>query len=116
MSGSATLYQIGRLAGDPVSKMAGTTPVVEMRIVSSQGKGEKEKAQWVTASFFGKQGDLVRDLKKGDMIAVQGPLNVREYKTRAGEARTSLEIAVSSFTFLGGKKDEAPAGGGHAPF
>ena len=52
-----------------------------MRIVSSQGKGEKEKAQWVTASFFGKQGDLVRDLKKGDMIAVQGPLNVREYKT-----------------------------------
>lgn len=116
MSGSATLYQIGRLAGDPVSKMAGTTPVVEMRIVSSQGKGEKEKAQWVTASFFGKQGDLVKDLKKGDMIAFHGPLNVREYKTTAGEARTSLDVAVSGFTFLGGKKDDAPAGVPNAPF
>ena len=116
MSGSATLYQIGRLAGDPVSKMAGTTPVVEMRIVSSQGKGEKEKTQWVTASFFGKQGDLVKDLKKGDMIAFHGPLNVREYKTTAGEAPTSLDVAVSGFTFIGGKKDDATDRAPHAPF
>ena len=116
MSGSATLYQIGRLAGDPVSKMAGTTPVVEMRIVSSQGKGDKEKAQWVTASFFGKQGDLVKDLKKGDLLGIQGDLHARAWKDNKGEPRVDLECVVSKFTFIGGKTDDAPAGVPNAPF
>jgi single-strand DNA-binding protein len=116
MSGSLTAYQIGRLSEDPVAKTAGGTNLVEMRLVSSQGKGDKEKTQWVKAAFFGKQADLVKDLKKGDMIAVQGPLHARAWSTKSGEARCDLELTVNSFTFIGGKTTDKTAGGEGAPF
>lgn len=116
MSGSATLFQIGRVVAAPESRMAGTTPVVEVRLVSSQGKGDKEKTQWVKGIFFGKQGDLVKDLKKGDLLGIQGDLHARAWKDNKGEPRVDLECVVSKFTFIGGKTDDATERAPNAPF
>lgn len=68
------------------------------------------------AAFFGKQAALVKDLKKGDLLAINGPLHVRAWSTKSGEARADIEITVNSFTFLTSKGEEKTAGVAGAPF
>jgi len=50
---------------------------------------------------------LSNHLKKGQMVFVQGDLNVRQYTTRDGRNGVSLDVTIEKFQFAGGKKEEA---------
>ncbi len=47
---------------------------------------------------------LNSNLKKGQQVFVQGDLLPREYTTRDGQTRTSLDVTVNTFQFLGSKQ------------
>ena len=49
---------------------------------------------------------LSNHLKKGQMVFVQGDLNVRQYTTRDGRNGISLDVTIEKFQFAGGKKEE----------
>lgn len=46
--------------------------------------------------------------KKGSLIAVQGSVQSRQYQDKNGANRTAVEIAASSVSFAGSKKEAAP--------
>jgi single-strand DNA-binding protein len=48
-------------------------------------------------------------LKKGSLVYVEGRIQSREYKDKAGQKRTSFEIVATNFHMLGGKPDAAKA-------
>lgn len=65
--------------------------------------GAKQQPLWVRVTLWGKQAEgLTPFLTKGKQIAVQGELDVREYTTREGEKRFSVEVQGRQITLLGG--------------
>jgi single-stranded DNA-binding protein len=52
---------------------------------------------------------LSKHLKKGQMVFVQGDLNVRQYTTKDGRNGISLDVTIDKFQFAGGKREESTA-------
>jgi single-strand DNA-binding protein len=115
----------GNLVSDPEVRF---TPngkqVTELRIGATYSRRDKQTGQWedegdplfVTASFWGDGYEHIHSLRKGDRVAVSGPLKLRSYQTQNGETRESLELIFPRFLGSTPKKNpqtsfQAPAGG-----
>lgn len=62
----------------------------------------KKKYNNIKMSLFGEQADAaVTDLKKGEIIAVEGRVSSYEWLDKNGEPQTSIQLTVSSYTKLG---------------
>lgn len=48
---------------------------------------------------------VTRYFEKGQMIAVQGSIQTRNYEDKNGNKRTAVEIVANSVSFCGGKKN-----------
>ena len=60
---------------------------------------------WVRVTAWNKTAELIANyVKKGDMIGVNGRLDVREYEVD-GSKRTAYEVIADQIHFCGGKKD-----------
>ena len=68
---------------------------VNMRI------GEGETVQWAQVAVFGESAELAASLEKGDHLYVEGTLQLRTWKTDAGEQRAGLNIAARRVEVLG---------------
>ena len=53
-----------------------------------------------TAEFIG------RYFKKGDMIAIQGSIQTRNYDDKNGNKRTAVEVVANNVSFCGGKAEK----------
>ena len=68
------------------------------------GKGEPI---WLRIVAFGKLAETVEKfVKKGSQVLVAGRLSVREYTTKAGKERTSVEILAQSIEVQHGAKQQ----------
>ena len=67
----------------------------------------RDKTLWVRIVAWNKTAELLNKYtKKGDMIGVNGRLDVREYEVD-GNKRTAYEVVAEQIHFCGGsKKDE----------
>lgn len=100
---------MGRLTADP--KMSQTTTgkrVAEFRIACD--RFNRERADFFTVIAWDGKADFVsRFFRKGDLIAVDGRLQSREYQDKQGNNRTVVEISASNLHFCGGKNSSAEA-------
>jgi single-strand DNA-binding protein len=95
----------GRLGKDPELKQAGQSDVLEFSVGNNVGWGERRITNWFKCSLWGKQAvSMQPHLEKGKEIFISGELTAREYTTRDGEKKTSLDVKVSSIDFVGGGK------------
>lgn len=103
---------IGRLGKDPESRSTSTgTTVVNFSLATSRKYNGKEQTQWHNCVAFSGTGDTIaRYVNKGDQLAVEGEISYRTWDDKNGNKRTSTEIIVQSFHFVGGKS--APAQNG----
>jgi len=100
---------MGRLVADPDLKqtpngisLATARLAVERRYKSANGERESDFiniAAWRNTGEF-----LSRYFRKGDMVAVQGPIQTRNYVDRDGINRTSVEVVADQVSFCGGKQ------------
>ena len=109
----------GRLGADPELRQAGQTPVLNLRVATSEREkvdGEwQDVTTWFGVSLFGKRAEsLSRFLRKGAFVSVVGKLRVRTYQTRDGETRTALEIDSSDID--PGPKQEQRSAGTHRDY
>ena len=97
---------VGRLAID--SKFDdGQFKILKFRMASDVGFGDKKTTLWIQCNMWGARGEkLTQYLKKGQQVFVTGELSNREYTTREGEKRTSLELNVQQLDMIG-KNDKA---------
>jgi single-strand DNA-binding protein len=107
----------GNLTKDPeLRSTPGGTSICGMRIaVNSRRKDESgqwvDKPNYFDVTVFGAQGEnCAQYLAKGRPVAVDGRLNWREWESKEGGKRQSVDIIADSVQFLG-SRDGAQGGG-----
>lgn len=96
---------IGRLTRDSEKVTpANGTEICNMRIaVDRRGEG----AVYVDVKAFGRQAQTAgRYLAKGRQVAIDGRLELDEWRTDSGESRSRLYVIAGSVQFLGAKPQD----------
>lgn len=98
MSGINKVFLSGRI-GNVEARTAGETPVTNISVATSYGKGESEKTEWHRLVAFGKAAEILAQYAaKGDKIALTGRLQTRSYTTEGEEKpRYTTEVVVEDF-------------------
>ena len=104
---------IGHLGADPeVKYLQDGTAVTNINIACSerwkdkQTGEQKERTEWVRASSFGKQAEVIGQyFKKGSQIYISGQMQTRKYQAADGTDRYSTDIRIGQFQFLDKKDD-----------
>lgn len=115
-----SIVLIGRLTKDPELKyLPSGKALCTMRLAVDRGttnaQGEKE-VDFIDCLAWEKQGENVANYKKkGDLIAVQGRLQIRTYETQEGQRREKAEVVANAFggvRFLDSGRDSQQDSGG----
>jgi single-strand DNA-binding protein len=109
---------IGRAGNDPeIRYTANGTAVTSFSLAVNNRRREKngdwvEDTEWFRITVWERQAESVSQyLSKGRRVFVEGRLSTSQYTSRAGEARTSLEVRASNVRFLDSPNgDSATAG------
>ena len=64
---------------------------------------QREEVSFIDCSAWGPVGETIaKYAKKGSAVLVSGRLNQRSWEDKSGNKRSSVEIVVEDFSFLGG--------------
>lgn len=99
---------IGRLGADPETRfMPNGDGVCSFRIAVGWKTKEKEGAEWVSITAFGKLSEICAQyLTKGSQVFVSGRMKTDEYE-KDGIKRYSTKIVADRMQMLGGKSDRS---------
>jgi single-strand DNA-binding protein len=99
----------GRLAADAELRHAPTgTAVLNFRVASDVGFGDKKSTNWFACAIFNKRAEsLAPHLKKGQEVTIFGQLTLREYTNRDGVKQISPDVFVDDIQMHGGKQQAA---------
>ena len=93
----------GNLGADPEMKMFKEETLATFSLAHTprtkvNGQYEDGDTTWFRVTFWNSKSDAVlENLKKGDRVMVIGKLTQSTYTNKAGEVKTSLEIAGNNF-------------------
>lgn len=112
---------IGRLGADPETRYtASGDPVCSFRIAVGWKSKDKEGAEWVPCTAFGKLAEICGQyLQKGSQVFVQGRFRTEEYE-KDGIKRYTTKIMLEQMQMLGSRPEgsqqrQAPADDGYQP-
>ncbi len=96
---------MGRLTRDPEKRYtADNTPVTSFSIAVNR---DKDRSDFFDCVAWRQTGEFVaKYFGKGDMIAVRGRIQNRDWTDKNGNARRSTEIIADEVSFCGSKKDK----------
>jgi single-strand DNA-binding protein len=102
----------GRAGSDPKQRFTQSgQEVADVNIAC----GTKDKTTWYKCSFFGKQAEIVlKYVKKGDPVNVNGGLELEEWTDRNGIKQTTPKINFAN-VHLVPNKAAAPQAQGNKP-
>lgn len=111
-----TAIIMGRLTADPELRTTTTGLSVTSFTVAvdrNYKSGDERQTDFINVTAWRGTADFVsRYFKKGQMIAVQGSIQVRNYEDKNGNKRTAFEIVAENVSFCGSK---AEGGNNYAP-
>lgn len=100
---------MGRLTADPELR---TTPnglsVTSFTVAVDRNykSGDERQTDFISVVAWRGTADFVtRFFKKGQMIAVQGSLQVRNYEDKNGNKRTAYDVIADNVSFCGSKNE-----------
>ena len=77
---------------------------------------QKEEVSFIDCSAWGKLAETIAQYgKKGNGVLVSGRLNQRAWEDKNGNKRSSVEIVVEDFNFVGGRDGGNASAGYSAP-
>lgn len=101
----------GHLARDPETRTVNNQEVVSFTVGSTSAVKNEDgnyNTMWYSCSVWGKFGNRIANMHKGDPIMVTGSLNVRNYAKRDGTNAYSLDVRVTDYSLMGSpKRNEA---------
>lgn len=100
---------IGRLTKDPDLKFtAGSGTAVSRFTVAVNRQFKKDETDFINCVAFGKTAETISQyLTKGRQIAITGNIRTGSYDGQDGKKHYTTDVAVESFEFIGGKKDNS---------
>jgi len=111
------VFLIGNLTRDPELRYTPSGIPVSRFTVAVNRVGSKEnEADFIPVVAWRRLAEICGEyLKKGSPVALDGKLQVRSYKGKNGEQKTSVEVVADNMQMLGRKpaaekpaQDEAP--------
>ena len=113
------IAMMGRLVADPeLKKTSSDVSVASFRIAVDREfvrQGEARQADFISVVCWRQTADFVcRYFGKGDMIALNGRLQTRQYDDRDGKKHTVTEIVAENVSFCGGKSEDGKQRGADA--
>lgn len=102
---------VGRLVKDSELRYTANDKAVGNFTLAVNRKYKNEKGEYETdfikCTIFGKSAEaLNKYAHKGDMIGAEGSVQIRHYKDKEGNDRTTTEILVEKIHFVQIKKNE----------
>jgi single-strand DNA-binding protein len=92
---------VGRLGQAPELREVGDKKTATISVAT---KEYGDKTEWHRVCLWGKDAEVVAQyVAKGDLIAITGRLQTREYTTKDGEKKYTTEIVANRVTLCGGK-------------
>lgn len=89
---TAVVTITGWIATDPDIRDGGRTPFAMFSIAVSRGFDDSKTTTWFRVKGFGKfWTDKIEKLNKGDLVLINGEIELQEYETN-GETRTTLVV------------------------
>ena len=107
----------GRLVNDPEIKVGkNDKKFVTFRLVVNQQFGEQENASFYNCTGNEAMASRIEKagLAKGRMIHVSGNQTIREYSDRENHPRTSVDVGILDWHYVGSKPKEGDADGNSA--
>jgi single-strand DNA-binding protein len=110
---------IGNLGRDPEIRYTPSGQAVASFTIATSEKWRdkdgqmQERTDWHNIVCWGRQAELANQyLKKGRPVYIEGRIQNRSYDDKEGNKKYISEVIVQRLQFLGGRPDEAGAGGG----
>jgi single-strand DNA-binding protein len=83
-------------------------PIANFSIADNQGGRDKQAIFW-NCGLYGKRAEsLAQYLTKGQAVTVTGSVSEREWTSKDGEKRKSMDVRVNDVALQGGRKNEEP--------
>ena len=99
---------MGRITADPEIKQTpnGISVLSFSIAVDRNYSKEEKKVDFINLVAWRQTAEFIeRYFTKGQMIAVEGSIQTRNYKDKTGAKRTAFEVVVSQVYFAGSKND-----------
>src|SRR6476659_7129323 len=89
---------IGNLGRDPEMRYTPNgRPVTEFSVAVNQSTKNQQTNEWVEATVWGDRAERTAEqLRKGNRVFVEGRFRTREFETKDGQKRISLEITADN--------------------
>lgn len=105
---------MGRLTSDPELRTTGNgISVCSVTVAvdrNYQRQGQERETDFINVVAWRQTAEFIdRYFRKGQMIAVQGSIQTRNYEDRNGNKRTAVEIVADSVSFCGSKNEQQNA-------
>lgn len=105
---------MGRLVADPeLKRTQNDVAVVSTRIAVDRdykAAGQERQADFIDIVCWRNTAEFVsRYFTKGQMIALTGSLQSRQYETKEGQKRTAYEVVCDQVYFADSKRDNSAA-------
>ena len=117
---------VGNLGQDPESRYLQSGQLVVSFSMAAQGffrSGGGERATtWFRVSAFGEQAERLANMvqkgyiAKGRQLYVEGQMEARQYTGNDGQQRTSLDVRLSDWQFIGNNQQNQQGGQGGGNF
>ena len=93
---------------DAEVKTANSNEILVIDCANNQGFGDKRTSFFIRVSRWGKGAEnIAKYIKKGTQIFISGEMSMREYQTKDGTTKTSIEVRANTVDLVGGRT-EAP--------
>ena len=104
-----TLIIAGTLTRDAELKyLPNGDPIANFSIADNQGGRDKQAIFW-NCGLYGKRAEsLSQYLTKGQAVTVTGSVSEREWTSKDGEKRKSMDVRVNDVALQGGRRDAEP--------
>ena len=121
MRGFSKAIITGNITRDPElrtttggSSVCSFTVAVNRNYRGTDGE-QKEEVSFIDCSAWGKLAETIAQYgKKGNGVLVSGRLNQRSWEDKNGNKRSSVEIVVEDFNFVGGGRDGGNTSGNYS--
>lgn len=119
---------VGRLGQDPESRYLQSGTLVVSFSMAADGRrrgGEQPSTTWFRVSAFGEQAERIANMvergyiKKGSLLYVEGQFEARQYQGNDGQMRTSNDVNLSDWQFIGsrdGQQGQQGSGGNQGSY
>ena len=101
---------IGRLSRDPELKYtSNNTPVCQINVAVSRpvAQGKEPETDFINVTIWNKQAEnLVKYVKKGNQIAIEGRIQTRSYDNEEGKKVYVTEVLANHAEFIGNNSNK----------